>query len=236
MGVRNLLETGTAVDLALIIGAALADSLNPCMFAVMVLLLTQLSIIRARKRAKKIGSIYIGIIYLSYLGLGLLIAHGLKLLGFVSALYGYVKLSVAVVVALAGVINIKDFFAYGKGISLRIPRSQVERIKKLAIKGTVPAILTLGLLVTLIELPCTGAMYLAIIAYMVARKVEATTLLTYLVIYNLIFIAPLVLILLAYLKGTSSQRLESFRLKHRAKFRLIMGLALLFLAYLVWVI
>lgn len=223
-------------DLGLIIGAAAADSVNPCIMSVMVLLLSQLSMIRAFRRAKKLGITYIVSIYISYFILGVLIASGLNFIRLSAALYLYVKVLLVGVVALAGIVNVKDFFFYGKGISFRIPKRYGERISALAMKGTLPAVIMLAALVTLVEFPCSGMMYVAVITYLISKTIPIALILLNLALYNSIFVLPEVLILLAYLKGISSERIESVRLKYRRFFRLVMGSVLLGLAYLIWVI
>lgn len=229
---RAYLDLG---DLVLVIGAAAADSVNPCIMSVMVLLLSQLSMIRAVRRAKKLGATYIISIYVSYFILGLLIAFGLNFIRIAAALYFYVKLLLVGIIAFAGIVNVKDFFFYGKGISFGIPKSYAERVEALAMMSTVPAIIILASLVTLIEFPCSGMMYVAILTYLISKMVPFSILALYLALYNAVFVLPEVLILLAYLRGASSERIEGLRLKYRGIFRLIMGLVLLGLAYLVWV-
>ena len=83
----------------------------------------------------------------------------------------------------------------------------------------------LGFFVVLVELPCTGAPYLAILALLAKGAYgEAIPLL---LLYNLIFIIPLFVIIgLAYF-GLSHKKLEQWRLKNRKWMRLGIGIFLI---------
>ena len=83
----------------------------------------------------------------------------------------------------------------------------------------------LGVLVVLVELPCTGAPYLAVLGLL--SRGEFATAVPLLLLYNFIFVVPLFIIIgIAYF-GTSSDRLEVWRKEHRGFMRLGIGLFLL---------
>ena len=91
----------------------------------------------------------------------------------------------------------------------------------------------LGVFVVLVELPCTGAPYLAVLGLL--SKGAYATAVPLLLLYNFIFIVPLFIIIgIAYF-GTSSDRLESWRKEHRGLMRLLIGIFLLVLGlYMVY--
>lgn len=205
--------------------AALADSVNPCAFSVIIFLMLSLLAVGNKKRALKIGLVYIATVYVVYLlaGLGLLAA-----LQWLSAISKYIMYAAAGLAIIAGLINIKDFFWYGKGFSLAIPESKRAVIEKYVKYGSLPAAVILGFLVALFELPCTGGFYLAILA-LLATQTTFWTGVAYLVFYNLIFILPLLIILIIVYKGVSPQKLEQLRTAKRKWLRLVMGLVLVVL-------
>jgi len=87
----------------------------------------------------------------------------------------------------------------------------------------------LGVLVVMVELPCTGAPYLAILGLLAQGAYAAA--LPLLLYYNLVFVSPLFVIIgIAYF-GTSSDRLEAWRKEHRGLMRLCIGLFLLALGF-----
>jgi len=86
-----------------------------------------------------------------------------------------------------------------------------------------PAALILGVLVAMFELPCTGGVYLAILS-LLANDMTRTAAIPYLFLYNLIFVLPLFIILILMFKGSSAEKLESWRKKKRKYMKLFTGL------------
>jgi len=203
--------------------AAAADSINPCAFSVIIFLLLSLLAIGARKRMIKVGLVYIITVYVVYLaaGLGLLAA-----MQWLSPISHYILWGAAILAILAGLINIKDFFFYGKGLTLAIPEDKKPLLEKYIKHASLPAAVILGFLVALFELPCTGGFYLAILALLAAQSTYWSGV-AYLVFYNLIFVLPLLIILLIVYKGVKPEQLEKWRQAKRTWLRLVMGLILI---------
>ena len=114
------------------------------------------------------------------------------------------------------------------GASKRLKR-YTEKVETLSVNYPRFSMLLVGLLgifVVLVELPCTGAPYFAVLALL--AQGEYALAIPYLLLYNLIFILPLLAVIaLAYFgKGVE---LEAWRLAHRGLMRLIIGLFLIFL-------
>jgi cytochrome c biogenesis protein CcdA len=87
--------------------------------------------------------------------------------------------------------------------------------------------------VVLVELPCTGAPYLAILGLL--SQGEFSTAVPLLFAYNFVFVVPLLIIIGISYFGTSSERLETWRREHRGLMRLGIGLFLLALGlYMVY--
>jgi len=141
---------------------------------------------------------------------------------------GVVVKAAAVLAILAGLVNIKDFFWYGKGFTLKIPESKKGVIERWVHRANIPGAIVLGFLVSMFELPCTGGIYLAILA-LLADSVTRAAAIVYLLIYNVMFVAPLVVILILILRGMSAERLESWRESKRSLMKLLLGLLLVFL-------
>ena len=215
------------ISLPIIVGAALIDGINPCAFGVLIFMLAYLAK-TARKKMLVNGLVYIFFVFLTYLACGLILLPVIrKLAGFSVASY-YV---IAAVVGLAGLIEIKDYFWYGKGFSLTIFPSEAERIKKYVkhVSGSPLVAAFLGVFVALVELPCTGAVYLAVLALMSLSGVTIGNI-NLLVIYNLIFVVPLVIILFLVYRGIHWQRFEEWRNRHKGLMRLFTGVLLIVLA------
>jgi len=207
-----------------VMAAALIDSINPCAIAVMVFLLTYLISIGAKRRMLKIGVVYISVVFLTYFFSGLGLLAFVQVLNLGSPIY----LFAAIVAIVVGVINIKDFFWYGKGFSLQIPKSRTPSIHKYVKKSTLPATVVLGFLVSLYELPCTGGVYIAILG-LLANTVTRLAAIPILLMYNFFFVLPLIIILLLVIKGSSAENITNWKDKNKKYMKLFSGLFMLIL-------
>ena len=222
------IEVVKGIPLVVFLGAAVVDSINPCAFGVLIFLLSYLLKTSTSKTKLLInGLTYIFAVFLTYLGAGLLLKPVIGGLGqFSIAVYGVL----GVLTILAGLLEIKDFFWYGKGFSLQLLPGASQRIKMYTnkISGNIWSAFGLGVFVALVELPCTGAVYLAILTTMSLSGYSPDATL-FLIIYNLIFILPLVVILFAFWGGLSAKKIEQWRQKHKGLMRLLIGVSLLLL-------
>lgn len=228
--------------LGIVIGAALADSINPCVFGVLIFLLAYMTrVFKNKTKMLVAGLIYITAVYVTYF----LIGMGIFTLAYTAGLAKPFYRFAATIAILAGLFEIKDFFWYGKGFSLQMIPGAAERIKMytdkmetLEVKHPVLSLAIaglLGVLVVFVELPCTGAPYLAILGMLSAGEfAEAIPLL---LLYNLVFILPLFVIVGLVYFGQTSRTLEKWRKENRGFMRLGIGLFLLALgAYMIWAI
>lgn len=216
-----------------LIGAAVVDSINPCAFGVLIFLLAYL--IKTSKKKSKIlihGMIYISAVFLTYLIAGLILMPIVGSLGRFSVTF-YAILGVIIIIT--GLLELKDFFWYGKGPSLQLLPGASKRIKMYVdkISGSPQSAFGLGVFVAIVELPCTGAVYLAIISMMALGGVDALKV-SWLVAYNVIFVLPLIIILFAFYFGITGDQLEAWRKKNRKFMRLGIGLLLVGLG--IWMV
>lgn len=231
------------LTLPIIIGAALLDSINPCVFGVLIFLIAFMNkLFKDANRMLIGGLIYTFVVYLTYLLIGIGFLKFTVSFGFSVAVYWIA----AIIAIIAGLLEIKDFFWYGKGFSLQLIPGTAKRIKlytkkikSLREKGILwsyIAAIPLGVFVTLVELPCTGAPYLAVLA--IIGQGNYAQGIPLLLLYNLIFILPLFVIIGLSYFGRSSQAMEKWRKKHRGLMRLAVGLFLIalgsYMIYTIW--
>ncbi len=230
------------VTLGLVIAAAAADSINPCVFGVLIFLLAYMTkVFKSKKRMLLAGLIYVATVYVTYF----LIGMGLFTLAYTAGIAKPFYRVAAGIAILAGLLEIKDYFWYGKGFSLQILPGGAERIKHyskaLAKMETVHPVLSLlvavvlGVFVVLVELPCTGAPYLAILGMLSTGDYADG--IPLLLLYNFIFILPLFVIIGLVYVGNTSKNMEKWRKENRGLMRLGIGLFLLALGgYMIWAI
>jgi cytochrome c biogenesis protein CcdA len=160
--------------LGLVIGSAAIDSINPCAIGVLILMV---SVIlgggHSTKRLIALGLAYISAIFLTYLIAGLGLVYFFSSIPI--AIAEYLSIAVGGLVITAGILEIKDYFWYGKGFSLQIPTYFANKIHDYSSsdsKATIGGVMFLGAFVAAVELPCTGAPYLAIITILQISKLS----------------------------------------------------------------
>lgn len=216
--------------LGLVITSAAIDSINPCAIGVLILMVSV--ILGQGGGTKKLllnGLAYISAIFITYLAAGLGLVYAFATIPIVIA--EYISLAVGGLVIFAGLLEIKDYFWYGKGPSLQIPTYFANKIHEYSTsKKSLFGVMLLGAFVAAVELPCTGAPYLAIITILRIDFNMAAFLL--MVLYNLIFVAPLLVILFMVAGGTKINKVAQWKEESKGTMRLFMGLLLAALGWL----
>lgn len=193
---------------AVVIAAAI-DAVNPCAFAVLTLLLgTILVVKRNKKQMIHAGLAFTCSTFISYLLMGL----GLFITIRITGLEFYIYIGVAVLAILIGLVNIKDYFWYGKWFSLEVPEAWRPKIKKITTGVTsIPGAFGVGFVVSVFLLPCSSGPYIVIIG-MLSNSSTRLQSVSLLILYNLIFILPFLLITFAVGYGlTTTAKLEKIR-------------------------
>ncbi len=226
--------TASLPTIGTVIVTAAVDAINPCAIGVMILLVsTLIGMKKDTRKMLRIGLLYIFFVFMTYL------TFGLGMTAFVSeiplALAEYISLGVGIIVIGAGLLEIKDFFWYGQGFSLMIPQKRAKQIHKYINKISVPGAIFLGVFVAAVELPCTGGPYLAITLLLAQQGFNLTAFLL-LLVYNLIFVMPLVIILILALLGKNIGAVKQWKQEKRKYMRYIMGLIMIALGWLLMLI
>ena len=221
------------MDLGLpaILSLAAVDAVNPCALAVLVLVLVAILIQHPKEKRKVL---YVGLsftlaVFLLYFFYGLVIIQFFK--SFTETVAG-IKLwlykGLGVVAIILGILNIKDFWRYGGGgFVMEVPRGWRPRMKKL-ISGVTSAkgAFVIGAFVSVFLLPCTIGPY--IIAGGILSAMELLGTIPWLLVYNIVFILPMVAITLAVWKGfTTVGEASGWREKNIQRLHLVAGLILL---------
>jgi cytochrome c-type biogenesis protein len=197
---------GLTVPTVLVSGVA--DGLNPCAFALLVLFatytLTMVNAVTAdgsptllaRQRLLGAGSLYVGAVWITYFLIGLGLFSFLGWLG-----EDHLVTRIAVILALVMALwMIKDILLPGWGPAMAAPHATHGWMHRAMERGGLAGMLIAGVLVGICTVPCSGAIYLAIVAVLHASGGGITGF-ALLALYNVAFIVPLLVLL-----GTMSNR------------------------------
>ncbi|HOJ00988.1 MAG TPA: cytochrome c biogenesis protein CcdA [Anaerolineaceae bacterium] len=217
VGLANLSELLPAV---LVTG--LVDSVNPCAFAVILLLIAFLFTLRqSRARILQLGFAYIAMIFVVYFSIGLGLLRVIRLSDdphFIARVGSWLLIFL-------GSINLIEFFFPKFPFKLHMPAFVGDRTYELIKKATLPATLVAGFLVGLCTFPCSGGIYVSIITLLNAKTTQSWGL-VYLLLYNLMFVLPLVIILLALGNRLVAKKWAGWERQHSLKIRLWYGLVM----------
>ncbi|MDD3480684.1 MAG: cytochrome c biogenesis protein CcdA [Patescibacteria group bacterium] len=180
------------VTLPLVLSTGILDSLNPCAISLLLIYIALLFTLgKTRKEIMGFGVFYIAAVYVTYflLGIGLLKTF---------VFFGTPNIILrggAILAIIFGILNIKEYFWPDLPPHIKMPYSVRQKANDIAYKATIPAAITLGVLIGITEFPCSGAVYITILSYLQAKETFASGIF-YLALYNLMFVLPLIVIYL----------------------------------------
>ncbi len=199
---------------------ALSDSINPCTFVVYTLFLVALSVKGLeRRKLYLVGAAFITAVYISYytLGLGLTIIAGripVRWAGYFAVLFGLYT-------AATGLME-----------RSRIGDKRELRRKVFSSETTVAGALLLGFTVSTTLLPCSAGPY--IVYSTIISHGSRPMMLLLLALYNLIFILPLTVILLAMGGIQESKEFSRAMVRHSTELSVVAGILLILIGF--WIL
>ena len=170
--------------------AAVSDSINPCAFAVMLLLLlTILSRHQSRRKTLLAWGLFALAVFGTYFAMGIWLFSALATANNTFVL----KLVVGILWLLVWLANLKDYFRYGKRFVMEVPFSRRPRMMSLIEKVSSPRwAFAVWILVSLFLLPCSSGPYFTILWFMSSQSKDLNLRwYIYLIVYNLIFVLPM---------------------------------------------
>jgi cytochrome c biogenesis protein CcdA len=239
---QTIVDRFRSLGLLTVVGAGLIDGVNPCAFATMIFLISYLSV---RKRQGRellaTGAAFSAGVFVAYLGLGL---GFLKFLTTIPILNTVGKWIYGITLLLCLGLAWGSFADYQKArqgrledMSLKLPDYLRGLERRLIREGSriqsfVLASFGLGFVVAIVELACTGQVYLPTIIFVLGLQAWRARATLALFVYNIMFIVPLVVVFLLAYFGTSSQQLTRWMTRRAAPVKL--GMAVLFLLLAAW--
>lgn len=221
--------SGGDLTLIAVILAGLVDGINPCAIAVLLVFVsaTLLAVgatmeggLGERRRALfRGGAAYVAGMFITYLLIGL------GLMGFAGALrQDHIGTKIFAGVAIAwSLLALQEALLPELGERLRMPPMLHSRAQSWVGRATLPGLFVAGSLIGLCTVPCSGSVYIAVLALLSSRT-DLAGALGYLVVYNLAFVLPLIVLLGAAATPVAMRALARWQLHDRASLKLALGL------------
>ena len=221
-----------------IIGAGLVDGINPCAFAVIVFFVSFLTVYKyTRKEIIVVGSSYCIAVFVAYVLIGLGLFHFLYALkGFYWVIKTFYILT-ALLCLTFFVLALYDFWIYKKTgkaekTLLQLPQNLKVRIHKIMhfflrdkhdnVWRLCLAALAVGFCVSLVEAVCTGQVYLPTVVLIMQDPAFRVKAIIYLLLYNLMFVVPLVAVFALAVAGYESKTFNNLLKKHLGLTKLLL--------------
>jgi len=241
---ETIVQRFRSLGVLTVLGAGLIDGLNPCAFATLIFFISYLTLAGRRGReVLLVGLAFTGGVFLAYLAVGLGLSRVLEVFGFLARIGGWAYIITAVLCGVLAVVSFWDYVKARRGqteeMTLSLPKALRRRINAVIRSGQgtsayMPVAFVTGAVVSLIELACTGQVYLPTIIFVLSVPELRARALLYLVLYNLFFVAPLIVVFVLAYYGTTTAQLTKFVHTHAATIKL--GTALLFLVLAGWLL
>lgn len=221
--------SGIDLNLGAVVLAGLVDGINPCAIAVLLVFVsaTLLAVgatmegsLGERRRALfKGGAAYVAGMFITYLLIGL------GLMGFAGFLrQDHLGTKIFAVVAIAwSLLALQEALLPELGERLRMPAMFHSRAQSWVQRASLPGLFGAGALIGLCTVPCSGNVYLAVLALLSSRS-DLAQAFGYLVMYNLAFVLPLIALLGIAATPVAMRTLARWQLHNRASLKLALGL------------
>ncbi|MDD4363103.1 MAG: hypothetical protein PHD33_02705 [Atribacterota bacterium] len=239
----RLIERFQSFGIGAIAISGLIDGINPCAFATIIFFISYLTLVnRKGKELLWVGVMFTLAVFSTYFLIGtgaLKVVTTLSILPLVRKVFIY---AMAIISAVLAFLSLSDYLKFKKTgktseATLQLP-SRIKKMIHSTIRENVKtrnfiimAVVT-GFLVSILELACTGQIYLPTLIFISNVPELRANALLYLLVYNLMFVVPLIIVFLFTYWGTSSQKWAEITKNNFGKMKLIMTFLFLGLAIL----
>ena len=195
------------------------DGIHPCAIAILIFFIAfLLTIQRTIKSIFLLGLVYIFVIFLTYLGVGVSLFSGIVFFG---QPHFFAKFGSWLLIFL-GAMHLKEYFLPQLPFHLKMPKFSSQKIQARLENATLPGIIIAAFLVGLCSIPCSGGIYAAVTALLASQTTYFTGFL-YLLLYNFMFVLPLLILLAFASNPLTLAKIAEFRQKNEKTEKLVMG-------------
>jgi glutaredoxin len=210
------------------VAIGLLDGFNPCSMWVLVMMVSMLVAVGDRRRMIAVAGTFVAVEGIAYFAF---MVAWLNLFMFIGVSRASEIILGAIAIG-AGLVNAKDFVAFGRGFSLSIPASAKpgiyqrmrrvmhERSLAVAIVGTV----VLAVLVQFVELLCTSGLPALYTRILTLRRLDPWSYYGYVLLYNVMYVLDDIIVLVVGVITLSQRRLQQ---KEGRLLKLLSGVVML---------
>ncbi len=239
----RLITRFQSFGLAAVAVSGLIDGINPCVFATIIFFISYLALInRKGKEMLWVGGMFTFTVFLTYFLIGsgaLKVVTTLSFMPLARKIFSLVTAGIALVL---GLISLSDYFQFKRKGTTKDAKLQLSPFLKKMIHSTIRKNVRLsnyilmaavtGFIVSLLELACTGQIYLPTLMFISNIPDLKINAIFYLLLYNLMFIVPLVLVFAFTYWGTSSAQWAALTQRNFGKIKITLTLLFFGLAAL----
>ena len=245
--------TGTAAEnqkagfvsrytLPAVVFAGIVDGFNPCSFAIMISLAGILAIGGRKRRARIVGGLSFCLgSFVTYMLMGLGLMQALKVLESLRLAHDIVVAVIALALFILSFLSFRDAMRFRKipvftVVTLKLPEGVKNLIRQVAMSSwSGPAVALAGFgcafLVTLLDSLCTGQVYVPVLA-LISREPGAWRSFCLLVIYNIAFVLPIVMVFVLASKTTDAFQMAKWASRNVIPAKIALGIVFAFLGIL----
>jgi cytochrome c biogenesis protein CcdA len=234
-GEKNIIDRFKQFSLGAVLIAGFIDGLNPCAFATIVFLVSYLAFLGKQSREILIyGIIFTLGVFIAYIIAGMGLMAGFRQLSGFPMITKGIYLVIAVFAFVLGIISFYDYVLFRRGqvakMKLQLPmvlKKKIHGIIRRQTRSTKAGFIgtfALGFVIAATEVVCTGQVYLPTIGYIMTVPELRVHAFLNLIIYNIMFIIPLVGIFMAAFFGVTSERMALVTKEHTGTVKLLTGI------------
>ncbi len=221
-----------SLTLAKIVSLAAVDAVNPCALAVLTLMLIAILTYNPKKKRNILlaGLAFTTSVFIMYLIYGLVIIRFFQLVQALTSIRLWLYKILGFAAIILGSLNIRDFVRYKPGgFATEMPLSMRPKVKKLISGVTSPrGAFFVGIFVTVFLLPCTIGPY--VIASGILSSLELIKTIPPLLLYNIIFVLPMLgITLIVYAGFAKVEDVSGWKEKNIKYLHLVAGIIMFFL-------
>jgi len=230
---NQMVEAFKKFGVLTVIGAGLIDGYNPCAFTVLIFFISFLLLKKkTRREILIVGLSFIAGFGLSYFLLGIGLFSVVSKWKYFDDIAKWVYLATAIATLVFAVLTVQDYIKVKKGkaaeMVLQLSGTEKRTIHSLLrnprVQGTALFSFLVSFPVSIVSFSCTGQTYLPTIVYIYSIPQLKAKAAIYLVLYNIMFVLPLIAIVYFVYMGATSQAVIGWFKRNLATVKLWTGI------------